>query len=124
MKLFIILFLPIFIGGCKLDFSLPENEVMYVSDNRPGQTAEERQASTTDSLGQTVNCWLAENPEGWRYAFMTREPHIYLRGQHFSINILKDEVSVKYCRGFYNCHFWVKRNNDLLVDVQKMMQSQ
>lgn len=119
-----IIFLSIYIGGCTLDYALPANETMRLSVYKSGQPVYERKLGTDDGpLRQAINRWLAANPLGWEYAFITREPHIYLTGKNFSVNILETEVSVKYFRGFFNCHFWVKKNNTLFLEVQNITQT-
>lgn len=120
-RFYLILCVPVFlISGCTLDFSLPSNEKMHLSVYQAGRPAIDQDVTAADPAVQAVQRWLAANPEGWDYAYTTRAPGIYLKGENFSVNILKNEVSVKYCRAFYNCHFWVKAKDDLFGEVQKI----
>lgn len=123
-KFLSLVFLSIFIAGCTLDYALPANEKMRLSVYKSGQPVYERELGMENGpVRQAINRWLAANPLGWEYTFLTREPHIYLTGKNFSVNILETEVSVKYCRGFFNCHFWVKKNNTLYLEVQNITQT-
>lgn len=121
IKLVFILMLSILIAGCKLDFRLPANETMHLVIYTPGHAIMEKDVKATDLLPQVINRWLAANSTDWEYGFITRSPHIYLKGQNFSVNILENEVTVKYCRAFYNCHYWVKKSNGLFDEVQKII---
>lgn len=119
VRLFLILLLSMLVAGCTLDFALPVNEPIRLSVYKSGHPIYEREIDTNDPARQTIQKWLATNPDGWEYAFMTRAPQIYVAGKDFSINISKNEVSVKYCRSFFNCHFWVKKSDALYVEMQK-----
>ena len=120
-KLLRILLLPIFLlAGCSLDFALPTNETMHLSVYQSGRPVSQWDLNAADPIAEAVNRWLAANPEGWEYGFITRAPQIYLTGSGFSVNVLKNEVTVKYCRAFYNCHLWIKADSSLFPVLQKI----
>lgn len=105
------------VTACTLDFPLPEEEPIRLAIFQQGRVIGQRRLDSTDSVRLAVNHWLATNPDGWSYAFATRDPRIYMRGKNFYINVSESEVAVKYCRGIFNCHFWVKKDNRLFLEV-------
>lgn len=109
------------ITGCTLNFPLPSNEPMRLAIFEKGHVVGQRRLGATDSVRVAMNRWLAANPDGWSYAFATRDPRIYMRGKNFYINVSETEVAVKYCRGIFNCHFWVKKDNRLFVEVESAL---
>lgn len=82
-----------------------------------GRAVANRRMGATDSVRAAVDRWLAANPDGWSYAFATRDPRLYMRGSNFYINVSETEVAVKYCRGIFNCHFWVKKDDRLFLEM-------
>ncbi|WP_157045793.1 hypothetical protein [Polaromonas sp. JS666] len=123
MNRFLILLLPVLVAGCRLDFTPPVNEKVHLSVYEGKRSIQEREFENTAPSVQAVRRWLAANPEGWEYAFITRDPHIYLAGKNFSVNIVQNEVSVKYCRASYNCHFWVKQDGTLFPEMKNLTQA-
>lgn len=119
-KRLLILFLSVLVTGCNLDFKLPVNEKMRLSVYEGKQPVLERELENSDPTVQAIDRWLAANPQGWDYAFITRDPHIYLAGKNFSVNIAQSEVSVKYCRASYNCHFWIKKDSELFLQLKEL----
>lgn len=99
--------------ACQLDFSLPTQATAELSVYQSGQQIFKSAIRGDDPLANVVNGWIATHSDGWEYAFITRPSMIYLRGKNFSVNIREHEVSVKYCRGTFNCHFFVKANEEL-----------
>lgn len=122
-KLLLMLLLPVLVAGCRLDFTPPVNEKIRLSVYEGKRSVHERELENSDLLVQAMRRWFAANPEGWEYAFITRDPQTYLAGQDFSINILQNEVSVKYCRASYSCHFWIKKNSTLFPEMNNLTQA-
>ena len=121
-KTFLIVLLSTLVAGCRLDFMPPENEKIQLSVYEGKRSVQERALENSDPAVQAVRRWLAANPEGWEYAFITRDPNIYLAGKSFSVNIVPNEISVKYCRTAYSCHFWVKQNATLFPEMKRLTQ--
>jgi hypothetical protein len=114
----VLIFVGAALTACRLDFSVPAKAAIdlsiYQSDQKVGQVA----LPPGDPIGTAINDWIAAHPDGWSYAFITRPSRVYLHGSNFSVNIQEHEVSVKYCRGRFNCHFFVKANEDLFPFIQ------
>jgi hypothetical protein len=123
IKLLLMLLLSVLVAGCRMDFAPPANEKIHLSVYDGKRSVQERDLENADPAVQAVRRWLAANPEGWEYAFITRDPQIYLAGKDFSINILPNEISVKYCRTSYSCHFWVKQNATLFPEMKILTQA-
>lgn len=121
-KIILIFFLSVFIAGCTLDFSLPTNETPHLTVYKLGVPTYERQLRVNDPVERTINHWFTADPENWHYAFITREPRIYVAGKRFSVNISETEVSVKYCRGRFDCNYWVKEDRKLFLEIQAILQ--
>jgi hypothetical protein len=117
-KISVLALASLFIAGCTLNFPLPSDEPLRLAIFQKGRVVSQRRLGATDLARLEVNRWLAANPDGWSYAFATRDPRIYMRGKNFYINVSETEVAVKYCRGIFNCHFWVKKDNRLFVDIE------
>src|ERR1019366_8244657 len=92
--LYLLLGMTSFIAGCNVDFAIPANESMHLSIYKAGQPILERTLDSNDLVRETISRWLAANPNGWEYAFITREPQIYVTGKHFSIDVLTNEVEI------------------------------
>ena len=121
-KIFLITTVAVLIAGCDMEFSALPNEPILLAVNRSGVSVYERQLDAADPVRLAINRWFAENPYGWEYAYRHRSPHILLTGNNFSVNILEDEVTVKYCHGPLRCHLWVKENKDLFPEINKLIQ--
>lgn len=117
-RLLAVLLFPVFIAGCKVDYALPKNEALRLSRHEAGQPVQVRTLEENDPARQAISQWLAANSEGWEYGFITRDPQIYLEGKNFSINITKMEVQLKYCRAFYECHYWIKQDGTLFSKLK------
>ncbi len=105
------------IAGCTLNFRLPPSEPIRLTVFQSGHEREDRSLAAADPVRAIANRWLAANPDGWSYAFATRDPRLYMRGKNFYMNVSETEVSVKYCRGMFSCHFWVKKDDRLFVEM-------
>lgn len=105
------------VAGCTLNFRLPPSEPVRLTVFQNGHAEQDRSLAAADSVRVAANRWLAANPDGWSYAFETRDPRLYLRGKNFYMNVSEKEVAVKYCRGFFNCHFWVKKDDRLFIKM-------
>ncbi len=115
-----LLILSMCITGCTLKFSLPVDQPTHLLIYKSENIVEERPLDV-DPVRLTVGRWLAANPDDWTYAFISRTPRIYLKGRSFYINVSETEVSVKYCRSFFNCHFWIKKDKSLFLEVEKIL---
>ena len=113
-----LLCLGVALTACTLDFSVPAQAVTELSVYQSDPQIFKLVVPADDPVVVTVNAWVAAHSDGWRYAFITRPSRIYLSGKNFSVNIQEHEVSVKYCRGMFNCHFYVKANEDLFPLIQ------
>lgn len=109
------------ITACSFGFSLPADEPLSLTVFRQGHLIEQQRIGQNDPVRVAVNRWLAANPSGWSYGFRTRDPRLYLSGRTFHINVSENEVAVKYCHGFFSCHFWVKSDNRLFAEVQSKL---
>ena len=105
------------VAGCTLHFQVPTSEPVRLTFFHDGHAGEDRSPAEADSVRVAANRWLASNPDGWSYAFETRKPRLYMRGKSFYMNVSETEVAVKYCRGFFNCHFWVKKDDRLFIEM-------
>jgi hypothetical protein len=99
--------------ACKLDFSIPIHSTIELSVQQSNQEVLRGSFHGDDPVILMINDWIVAHSDGWRYAFITRPSNIYVAGEKFSVNIQEHEVSVKYCRGLFNCQFFVKNNEDL-----------
>ena len=120
VKLSLALLLSPLIAGCTLGFSLPTNEVVRLLVYERGQPVYTRELKVNDPLHQAISQWLATNQENWNYGLYTREPNIIVQGNDFSVDILKNEVTVKYCHAFFACHLWIKEGATLYAEIQKL----
>ena len=106
------------VAGCTLNFRVPVSEPVRLTVFQNGKAGADQSPAAADAVRAAANRWLAANPEGWSYAFETRDPRIYVRGKNFYMNVSETEVAVKYCRGFFNCHFWVKQDKRLFIEMK------
>lgn len=97
-----------------------KNETLRLSVHETGQPVFARTLEENDPARQAINRWIAANPDGWEYGFITRPPQLYLEGKDFSINITNNEVLLKYCRASYNCHCWKKKNSALFSELRAL----
>jgi len=119
-RLMLALLASVFLAGCKVGFSLPPDGLLQLSIHETGQPVYARPLKENDPARLAIGRWLASNPDGWEYGFITRPPQVYLEGKGFSINITKDEVLLKYCRASYNCHYWIKKNSALFSELRSL----
>lgn len=120
VKLFFTSLFSTLITGCTLGFSLPTNEVVHLLIYDDCQPVYKRGFQADDPLHQAIDQWLAANQENWAYGFYTRKPNIVVQGNDFSVDILKNEVTIKYCHAFFACHLWVKEETALYVEIQEL----
>ncbi len=109
--------------GCTFHFSVPPGEPLHLDVFNSRDLVLERQVEMNDPVRAAISSWLAANSNGWSYAFRTPDQRIFLAGNNFHINVRENDVSVKYCKGFYNCHLWVKQDNTLFATLQKLIGS-
>ena len=116
-KLGVVCVVALLASSCTLEFPLAPNEQLRLTVFEQGHAVKDRRLSSADGVRIATDRWLAANPTGWSYAFATRQPRLYIRGNNFYINVSEDEVAVKYCRGIFNCHFWVKKDQRLFRQI-------
>lgn len=109
------------LSACTLDFFLPTGEPTRLAIYKDGRLVDEKLLGAADPTRLAVTRWLAANRDGWNYAFVTRPQRFNLKGKDFFVNVAEAEVSVKYCRGFFNCHLWVKNDSGLFLEVERTL---
>lgn len=101
------------VASCSMDFVIPPGGKLRLSVYRNSKMVGSRVLASDDPARRLADQWLAINREGWHYGFRTRAPQLVFSGKQFSINVLDDEVTVKFCRSFFQCHLWIKKDRDL-----------
>ena len=106
--------ITLMVTGCKVEFTPKPSEPVRLMVKLDDKTLVQRDLGPEDGIiVQTFTKWLDGNRDGWKYAFIARPTRILLEGKSFSVNVRKDEVSLKYCHGPLSCHFWVKKDSEL-----------
>lgn len=104
--------------ACTLDFSVPAQVTTELSVYQSDRQIFEGPVRVDDPIVMAINDWIAAHSDEWSYAFITPLRRIYLYGANFSVNIQEHEVTVKYCHGTFNCHLFVKANEELFQLIQ------
>jgi hypothetical protein len=107
--------------ACNIDFQIPVNQETHITFSQGGQAITEQRTETSKQLITTVNKWLSSHKNNWEIGLITRPHGFYFKGENFYVNVLNDEVSVKYCKRRHQCQLYIRKDNGLYYQLQNIL---
>lgn len=115
--------LATFLTACNIDFQIPTNQETHITFPQGGQAATEQRIERSKQLITAVNRWLSTHQTSWKIGLITRPHGIYFEGDNFYLNVLNNEVSIKYCKRRHQCQLYIKKDNDVYYQLQDILNS-